>query len=238
MKRLQSSVSAFRVNLRSLYQNRTIATFTALGFASAASFVMVLARVLYTGEKTYLFLLWNLFLAWIPFLIALSIYSGRIRSRPLVLLAAAVWLLFFPNAPYIITDFVHLRYQQGAPIWYDATLIASFAWTGLFLGLVSLRMMQSLVRNRFGSTVGWCMALGVLLLSSFGVYLGRYQRWNSWDIISNPGALALDILDKVLHPLSHPSVVGMTVIFALFMLVAYVITSTLFAEPSERDNTR
>lgn len=213
--------------LRQLYQRRTVATFVAAGFATVVCFAMIAGRIFYTETITYAFLVWNLFLAWIPFLISFALYQTRNRRPLVVLLAGAVWLAFFPNAPYIVTDLIHLRSPRNAPIWFDAILLASFAWTGLFLGLVSLRMMQSLVRRRFGAITGWCFAAVILCLSSFGVYLGRFQRWNSWDIVTNPVALFYDIADKLLDPLANKEAVGVTLLFTMFLAVAYIMTSTL-----------
>jgi uncharacterized membrane protein len=213
--------------LRQLYQRRTVATFVAAGFATVVCFAMIAGRIFYTETIIYAFLVWNLFLAWIPFLISFALYQTRNRRPLVVLLAGAVWLAFFPNAPYIVTDLIHLQSPRNAPIWFDAILLASFAWTGLFLGLVSLRMMQSLVRRRFGTITGWCFAAVILCLSSFGVYLGRFQRWNSWDIVTNPVALFYDIADKLLDPLANKEAVGVTLLFTMFLAVAYIMTSTL-----------
>ena len=212
---------------RELYQRRAVATLVAAGFATIVCFVMIAGRIFYTETITYAFLVWNLFLAWIPFMISFALYHTRDRRPLVVLLAGVVWLAFFPNAPYIVTDLIHLRSTRNAPIWFDAILLTSCAWTGLFLGLVSLRMMQSLVRRRFGLIAGWCFAAAILCLSSFGVYLGRFQRWNSWDIVTNPVALFYDIADKLLDPLANREAVGVTLLFTMFLAVAYIMTSTL-----------
>ncbi len=94
---------------------------------------------------------------------------------------AALWLVFFPNAPYIITDLLHLSAQDGVPVWYDLILLSAFAWTGAMLGMISLGLMHVLVARVAGGAWSWIFVLGVLMLSGFGVYLGRFPRWNSWD---------------------------------------------------------
>ena len=119
--------------------------------------------------------------SWIPPTLAWMLWLAVDKlQRPLVGLALLpVWFLFFPNAPYIITDLIHLRVRDAVPIWYDAALLFSFAWNGLILGFVSLWVVQSLVTHRWGATAGWLLALGTLIAGGFGIYLGRFLRWNS-----------------------------------------------------------
>ena len=181
------------------------------------------ARVEYTGHRTYLFLIWNLFLAWIPLAVALLIERVRGRGGGLVILAplAAIWLLFFPNAPYIVTDFVHLRPRASAPLWFDVLLIASFAWTGLLLGFVSLNRVQRLVTSEAGALAGWLLAAGVLTLASFGIYIGRFEVRNSWDVIVQPVHLARDTWHELTSPAIYPRALGVTACYAIFLILAY-----------------
>src|SRR5262249_22497374 len=118
-------------------------------------------------------------------------------------LAAVVWLVFFPNAPYLITDIIHLRPRAYAPFWFDLIVLVAFAWTGFILGLVSLVLMQEVIRSFAGGLVSWLFAFIALALSSFGIYLGRFLRWNSWDLLLNPFALLGEILRGARHPLLH-----------------------------------
>jgi uncharacterized membrane protein len=126
----------------------------------------------------YRFLVWNLFLAWIPLLLALVVYDRYRRGVALARLAplAALWLLFLPNAPYIVTDFVHLGRVSRAPLWFNGVEMSAFAWTGMLLGFVSLYLVHAVARHRFGAIVGWCGVLAALALVSAGVYLGRVKR--------------------------------------------------------------
>jgi len=133
----------------------------------------------------------------------------------------AAWLLFFPNAPYLITDLFHLDTRPGVPLWYDLALILSCAWNGLMLAYASLSDMQRLVQQRLGSVIGWAFATLALLLSSFGIYLGRYLRFNSWDVLANPIALFYDILNRLLHPFTFPGTWGVTLVFGVFLLLGY-----------------
>ncbi|MBF9220867.1 DUF1361 domain-containing protein [Hymenobacter ruricola] len=193
-----------------------------LGTSLALSFLLIVGRVLMTGHFTFLFLIWNLFLAVIPFALStlLGIAQGPLRVR-LLLPVGAAWLLFFPNAPYILTDLFHLDARPGVPLWYDLALILSCAWNGLMLAYASLSDMQRLVQARLGFWSGWVFATLALLLSSFGIYLGRYLRFNSWDVLANPLTLFYDIVNRILHPFSFPGTWGVTLVFGLFLLVGY-----------------
>ena len=193
-----------------------------LAASLSLSLLLVAGRVLMTGRGIFLFLVWNLFLAVIPFAIStmLGTARGPLRARLLVPVGAA-WLLFFPNAPYILTDLFHLERRAGVPLWYDLALILSCAWNGLMLAYASLADMQRLVQQRLGTGAGWAFATLALLLSSFGIYLGRYLRFNSWDVLANPLTLFFDIVNRILHPFSFPGTWGVTLVFGLFLLLGY-----------------
>ena len=186
------------------------------------SILLIIGRVLLTGHVVFLFLIWNLFLAVIPFALStmLGTAKGPLRARMLVP-AGAAWLLFFPNAPYILTDLFHLDARPGVPLWYDLALILSCAWNGLMLAYASLSDMQRLVQQRLGFGAGWAFATLALLLSSFGIYLGRYLRFNSWDVLTNPLTLFFDIVNRILHPFSFPGTWGVTLVFGVFLLIGY-----------------
>ena len=203
----------------------------ALLLASATSSLMVGARVLHTGRLTYVFLVYNLFLAWIPlaFAAAAELFD-RWRSRlgaALTVLCAAAWLLFFPNAPYLMTDLMHLRVQNNRLLWLDLTALQAFAWTGLALGFVSLDLVQRLVARRAGPAASWVFAAAAIGLSAFGVYLGRFRRWSSWDVGRNPLGLVSDLAGIALHPFAHVHVVAFSGVLAAFLLAAYVVVQSL-----------
>ncbi|MFK7920378.1 MAG: DUF1361 domain-containing protein [Bacteroidia bacterium] len=191
------------------------------GLLSTLSVGLLFYRMWISGNVTFLFMGWNLFLAWIPFLISNWLVSKPKRSWWVIAIALLAWLPFFPNAPYILTDLFHLRSRRGVPLWLDLILLISFAWTGLMLGMNSLRQIQVWLFDRWGMFWSWFTVSVVMLLSSFGVYLGRYLRWNSWDIIHKPDELIIDIFDILLHPWVHDKATGFTLLFALFLLMAY-----------------
>ena len=186
---------------------------------------MLIVRMLYTGTSVHGWLAWNLFLAWVPFMLALLLYE-RARAgaswRVLVPLGL-LWLAFFPNAPYLITDLKHLGHGAQVPVLYDVLLLSAAAWLGLLLGLSSLFLVHAIARRLVGALDAWALVVAVLALSSFGIYLGRVQRWNSWDLVVHPQSLALQIGGGLLHPLNHPRPLGLTVLLTSFLLVSYLV---------------
>jgi uncharacterized membrane protein len=208
-----------------LRKHRWALTFGALAIASAGCAAMVAMRVIFTGTYDYVFLLWNLALAWVPFLLALGIRQAARSGTPGALLLALgiVWLLFLPNAPYIVTDFSHLGVREGAPLWFDAGCIGASAVTGLLLGFASLYLMQRVTENYLGTRAIWLFVTGVLTLSSVGIYLGRFQRLNSWDAVTQPHRLADMAGFRLLHPFSNPTLLTVIVFFTLFLTVVYLL---------------
>lgn len=201
-----------------------------VGLLSAATLVcigLIVARSWYSHTYHYWFLLWNLVLAWVPFVFAAIAYrlasAGRGVLYVLIAAAAVVWLGFFPNAPYILTDFLHLGSMGDiVPGWYDVLMLYWFAWTGLMLGVVSLYLMHDIVTRGLGAIGGWVFVVLAAVLGSFGIYLGRFLRWNSWDLVRRPGPLADELLGSVTDPALQPRLLGFTLLFALLFLFIYV----------------
>ena len=212
--------------------NRLKVVVLVLAIASSFCGALTVARALYSHRGYYLFMGWNLVLAWVPLLLSLVLARRAAfghRSPVVTCGIGAVWLLFFPNAPYMVTDLLHLRERSGVPIWYDAIMVFAFGLVGLCLAFLSLWLVHGLVARRRGAAAGWLFVAGVAGLSGFGVYLGRYQRWNSWDVVARPGALLADLADRFMNPLSHPRTVGLTfmmaALFAVTYLMLFVLTS-------------
>lgn len=204
---------------------QTWAAFLAMVLASVLCCGLVIVRKFYSGTTSYTFYFWNLILAWVPLLAALLFYglAARRSRRWLVMCGAAVtWFLFFPNAPYIVTDLVHLRVRPPVPYWYDIICVMAFAQTGLFVGYLSLYLMQEVVRAWLGRWCGWIFALAMMGLSAFGIYLGRFLRWNSWDAFTDP----LDTLReaaRVANPWNNTQPLAFSATFFAFSLVCYLI---------------
>jgi uncharacterized membrane protein len=195
----------------------------ALSLAAGALLTIRMDRV---GDPAFAFLTWNLFLAWIPFLLAICVAAVHARGGPRVLLwvLGAGWLLFLPNAPYILTDFIHLGRMGGAPLWFDAALIGTFAAVGLALGLASLLVVHHVVEARAGRVLGWAVAVGSLVLSAIGIYLGRFPRFNSWDVITDPAGLGLVVLQRLADPFGNPFLLRFGLLMSVLLLGSYLVT--------------
>jgi uncharacterized membrane protein len=197
----------------------------ALGCASALSIALIALRTVMTWRGQHLYLVWNLFLAWIPLWLALHLEEMD-RRRPVprwrFRFTTTAWLLFFPNAPYIFTDLTHLKPGTRVHWWTDLILILLFAVTGLVLAFLSLHRMQSVVARSRGWVAGWAFVLAVSFLSGFGVYLGRFERWNSWDVLAHPFGLAADSFHWL-----HVHSAKFTLLFGLFFFTAYALLYSL-----------
>lgn len=199
----------------------------ALLLSSAACVGMLGVRIMATHRLSHAWLAWNLFLAWVPMVMTLAARAvHRPGSRPraaAALACAAVWIATFPNAPYLVTDLIHLRPRPGAPLWYDLLLTVAFAWTGFLLGLVSLFLMHAMARRAAGPAAGWTFAILAVAAGSAGIYLGRFLRYNSWDILARPWALLRDVAAGLAEPWQHARTFVFTGAFALLFLSAYLV---------------
>ena len=187
--------------------------------------LLLLFRILYSGSLMYLFLVWNLFLAAIPFM--LSSFLIQSRKKKLHWMIFIAWILFFPNALYIITDLVHLRERNNIPLWFDVILIFSAAINGLIMAFISLYQVELFLQLRFNNKKTNLILYSCLFISSFGIYIGRFLRWNSWDIFFNPFQFLFEIIQPFINPLQHPSTWGVTIIFFLFFGIFYFIIKKL-----------
>lgn len=216
---------------RPIPRQRIQSAFLALTAATFICILMILARRLFSGETRFIFLIGNLLLAWIPLLFAVPIYLMRTRGvhRPkLLLLLSAIWFFFYPNAPYLITDLVHLKTRLPVPRWYDLILMMSFAWTGVFLGVFSLYLMQEVVRSWRGRAASWFFALTMLALGALGVFIGRFWRWNSWEVFTRPLGLAMDTVKRLkLEKMEWIELASFSATFFAFSLLTYLTIYTL-----------
>lgn len=192
--------------------------------------LMIAFQAAYTHNFTYFFLGWNLFLAWVPLLFALIWQQRLTYHKPIAHWKQfglfCLWLLFWPNAPYLITDLVHLNRWINPAQWMDILLFFAAACTGLLLGLYALYKVHQLLKVKFSAVKCWLIMMGSIVLSSYGIYLGRVQRWNSWDILTKPHLL---IQDSFLQ-LANPEAWGIIVGFSLFLGISYFITIQLIED--------
>jgi len=195
--------------------------------SSMLAMAIFVVRVYTSGSfRIYSNLVWNLFLAWIPYLFAIkaaALYHLFPRQWWLLILPGGIWLVFFPNAPYIVTDFFHLSDYPNIPLWYDILMLTTFAWTGVFLAIASLRTMQALVKIYFGLFISWFFVAVALSLGGLGIYLGRFERWNSWDLLSHPKSILKDIAVQVIDPWSNLGFFGFTLLFTFFLFICYIM---------------
>lgn len=191
--------------------------------------VLVLARVAFSGKVSYEFLIWNIFLAALP----LFVSSVMVRSNTwFAALLFPGWLLLFPNAPYVLTDLFHLKPKSPVPLWFDLLLLLSSAGLSLHMGMISMRQVHGLIARRTSPSCGWGMVIVTMFATGFGIYLGRYLRWNSWDLITHPFALASDIATRLLHPVRHFEVYAITTGFGVLLVLAYALFVTGSGEES------
>lgn len=225
----------FMNSLKLLFKRETFMPMLAMSFASAVCVAVVIARIAWTGKIRYGFLAWNLFLAWLPLLFALLARENyREGEKPgwRFLGFSAAWLLFFPNAPYIFTDLIHLTNRYFTHFWVDLAVILSCAFTGLMLGFVSLYLMQSVVTRMLGRAAGWLFVAGAAGLCSFGIYLGRFLRFNSWDVVAKPAELYQGISSVAYGQIAHQGHFAFLALFATFIFIAYVMLYALTHLPT------
>jgi len=232
LSRMPQKVSNPRLmKLLSLFFKReTAAPMLALAFASGVSIALVIVRIASTGDIHYGLLIWNLFLAWLPLIFAvLAGEHFRKSAKPDLRFAglAGAWLLFFPNAPYIFTDLIHLLGRFYGHFWVDLVLILMCALTGLVLGFLSLYLMQSIVSRLFGRIASWGFIALATSLGSFGIYLGRFLRFNSWDVFSKPVQLYRGIGSWTANSVYSPSSIAFSLMFAAFLFMAYLMLYAL-----------
>ena len=177
------------------------------GFAKGTILVIALliGRSFVTHNIWYWFLLWNLFLAFVPFVISSAILHMKPTNNWLWWTLVFTWLFFFPNAPYIITDLGHLHQLPHVPIWYDSVLLFISALNGLWIGCISLMQMEQVWRIKYPQIKARYFLAFVMLLSGFGVYLGRVLRFNTWDIFTHPNSLFHLVFKRVFFPWQYIS---------------------------------
>ncbi|MGB8983658.1 MAG: DUF1361 domain-containing protein [Anaerolineales bacterium] len=208
-----------------IHHRYSIAVFVLLNIACAVCIGLVLARVAYTDSSRHTGLVWNLFLAWIPFMLAYFAHAVSWRKASLYLVIPFIsflWLIFFPNAPYMLTDLQDLaRRAAGAPLWYDVIIVVWSSWTGMLLGVISLYLMQDIIIRRFGRITGWIFVFVISALSSFGIYIGRFVRLNSWDILQDPAETTQEILGIIVDPSMR--LAAFTLLYTFFFMFIFLL---------------
>lgn len=205
-------------------ENEVQFSLTLIG-SSAVSVGLYFIGILYYGAWPFWFLNWNLFLAWVPLLLSISLVH-YLKNSPWVswqgFLITILWLLFLPNSFYLMTDLVHLGIVGSDTLVYYAVLLFSFAVNGMILGYTSLYHVHKQLEARIGRKSHFT-AGGILLACSFAIYLGRYLRWNTWDIVANPAGVLFDVSDRIINPVSHGQTFQVTALFFVLIGSLYIL---------------
>lgn len=193
------------------------------GVASALALLVLAAYRLASGSGDLDYLLWNLALAWVPLVAALAVDDVRSTPLRLQLPLLGLWLVFFPNAPYLVTDLIHINPDdRGAVSLLGDAALVSVAPAGLALGFSSLMLVERAVRERFGGRLALAAAVLSLAAASLGIYLGRVVRLNSWDLLTRPRVVGSVLHQLVRDPLAHPVAVALTIALAATLSVLYL----------------
>lgn len=201
-----------------------------LGLALAGASLVSVALFLVGAASNHSFhlsyLIWNLGLAWLPLFFALWLertLGHKLWSSWPALVQTVLWLAFLPNSFYMITDFIHLQEVPRVDLLFDIVLVTSFVFNAVVLGYLSLLLVHKELEKRVSKRWSACMIGGVLLLSSFAIYVGRDLRWSTWDVVVNPASILFDITDRVLNPATHPQVFTTTVSFFVLLASVYIV---------------
>ncbi len=199
----------------------------ALLFASLASVGLFVAGAYSNHSWAFAYLIWNLFLAWVPVFFSFRlehVLQRKLWSSWEAILLTVLWLGFLPNTFYMISDFIHIQEIRRVDLLYDTVMMSSFIFNGVILGFMSLYTVHRLLLQRLKWITSAMVVSAILLVCSFAIYLGRELRWNTWDVLVNPAGILLDVSDRVLHPMLFHQTYTTTVTFFVLLGSLYVVT--------------
>jgi uncharacterized membrane protein len=180
-----------------------------------------------TETRFFLFLNINLFLAFIPLLISSLVIKSNLTNKYFLIGIGIIWLLFLPNAPYILTDLIHLKPRKLMPLWFDIAMLSSFGFTGLLYGFASLKHFEDIASRYFTKSSVTLLSMIVLFLCGIGIYLGRFLRWNSWDMLQKPTHILGDLYERIINPIEHTSFLVTTIIIGITLNLLYYFVNQL-----------
>jgi uncharacterized membrane protein len=195
--------------------------------------VLIAGRMIYTHTLQFSFLFWNLFLAIVPLYLSYRIHKGQKALGCTV--TAFTWLLFFPNAAHLLTDIVHLRQSTHLIYWLDMIILYLAGIYGLFISMYSLREMEDWYGRYMPLNAKRLATFAILLLSGYGIYLGRVERWNSWDVVAQPIDLFTAMFHHSRHPFRNREVWAMSTVFGTGLLLLYYFFSGLLRKSINSD---
>jgi uncharacterized membrane protein len=208
-------------------------------FAVLSSFCVLLqiGRMYCSETLGYIFLTANLLLAWIPLLIAQTCYKEKSNWKSFMLFGA--WIIFFPNSGYIITDLIHLKPRNDIPFLFDTTMVFTFAFTGFITGLLSALLIYRRMKSVVSPLKCKVLIVAIMFLSGYGIYIGRFLRWNSWDIFLHPLAILSDTFVRVIHPSEHPGTYSVSIFIGMLLTLAFfAIDSFISSSENESFNSK
>lgn len=204
--------------MKSSFNKLLWASFFTIGF-------FIISRMIFMDSIRYLSMVWNLFLAWVPYV--LSFYFINTHRKISGYLLFSAWLLFLPNAFYLITDLIHLNGKGVRMLWFDAALLFACAFVGVLMGFISLIRAEAFLRKQFSPKRVFYLMPIIFFLNAFGIYLGRFERWNSWDIISKPASLLASISENIISPIENMKTWGVTVVFTILTSLLYLLLKSI-----------
>ena len=211
------------------YASARVRLALALVLASLTSVGLFVVSALRNHTWAFYYLVWNLFLAWIPLLLSLwltKVLRNNLWSSWRALIITLLWLGFLPNSFYIITDFIHLQDVPTVDLIFDVVMFSSFILNGFLIGLISLYVVHGQLRWRMRNRDSTIALAIVIFLTSFAIYIGRDLRWNTWDVLLNPASLLFDVSDRVLHAGEHPEMFTATLGFFVLIATVYGVAWT------------
>lgn len=182
---------------------------------------LIAIRMCVTHSLTYAFYYWNLFLAVVPLVASACLDARASLWSARNLMSLGMWFCFLPNAPYLITDIIHFQEGPRGPAYLDMAIVYTMAWNGVLLAYASARRVEEWLLERYTARPVRIAVIAAFLLCGFGIYLGRYLRWNSWDILVHPFTLGKDIGVRVLFPYRYKQTWAVTLLFGVLLSVGY-----------------
>jgi uncharacterized membrane protein len=192
-----------------------------LAVLSIFSIILSITRIVFSNKIFFMFMFWNLFLAFIPWFIASIILYKKYLNKFLLTFLVLLWLLFFPNAPYVLTDILHLGKGYSVPRWFDLILLLSYGFTGMLYGFISLNIIEELMKSVYKIRFTGMISIVLIYISCFGIYLGRFVRFNSWDIFTIPNEIFINVYTRIINPFEHPTAWIFTLLFGTLLNIIY-----------------
>ena len=190
-------------------------------YLSLFSLSLSLVRIAFTRRLMFLFLMWNLLLAFVPWLLTSFLHVRKIKNRLFFSIIIFAWIIFFPNAPYILTDLIHLGKEKSVPIWFDLILLLSYGFAGLLYGFVSLNLIEIRLKEKYKASVCNVLVCVLIYVSCFGIYIGRFLRWNSWNLFTDLDSIFIDVFARVKNPAQHFTTWAFTFLFGTLLNLMY-----------------